>query len=188
MASFAREVKADYVSFAPLDAICGYTDSLLVSDTQRKELFNLCVSLRNSNGRLLFGFEEFLRKISSEDASKGDYDKDIIDTIPCYAGWLFARLNADGTINSCLKSHRIPVGNIYEQKFGQIWNSEKQKEFRRETLRFKKEGSYFRLIGNEPNASVGCWRGCDDFGMNIRMHRKLSLAMPFLKLIGQPKS
>jgi len=188
MVDFAQEVKANAVSFAPVDAISGYTDSLLLSDEQRKQIFNLNRVLKNNNGFLLFDFDEFIRKISSEDASKGDYDKDIIDTIPCYAGWLFARLNADGTINSCLKSHRIPVGNIYEQKFGQIWNSEKQKEFRRETLRFKKEGSYFRLIGNEPNASVGCWRGCDDFGMNIRMHRKLSFAMPFLKLIGQPKS
>ncbi|MDP2924042.1 MAG: radical SAM protein [Candidatus Omnitrophota bacterium] len=184
MVSFAREVKADYVSFAPVDAISDYTDSLLLSDEQRNELLNLADSLKNNDGFLLFDFDEFIRKISSESASRGDYDKDIIDAIPCYAGWLFARLNADGSINSCLKSHRIPVGNIYEQRFSQIWNSEKQREFRRKTRKFKKDDPYFSLIGNEPSASVGCWRGCDDFGMNIRMHRKLTLLSPLLKLMG----
>lgn len=185
MVSFAQEVKADYVSFAPVDAISGYTDSLLLSDEQRNELLNLVDSLKNNNGFMLFDFDEFVRKISSEGAPRGDYDKDIVDTIPCYAGWLFARLNADGSINSCLKSHRIPVGNIYEQGFSQIWNSEKQREFRMKTRQFKKDDPYFSLIGNEPNTKIGCWRGCDDFGMNIRMHRKLTLAHTLLNLIGR---
>lgn len=188
MVYLAQVVGANAVSFSPIDVISGYTDSLLLSDEQSRELLRLCVALKNNNGVLLFDFDEFIRKISSEGASSGDYDKDIINSIPCYAGWLFARLNADGSINSCLKSHRIPVGNIYNQRFIQIWNSAKQQEFRRKTRQFKKEGTYFSLIGNEPSASVGCWRGCDDFGMNIRMHRKLTLAMPFLKLIGQRRS
>lgn len=185
MAYLAREVGADAVSFAPIDAISGYTDSLLLSNEQRKGLLNACVSLRKEGGVRLFDFDEFMRKVSSADAVTGDYDKDIIDSIPCYAGWLFARLNADGSVNSCLKSHRIPIGNIYSKRFSEIWNSEKQREFRRMTRRFKKEGPYFSLIGNEPSAEVGCRRGCDDFGTNIRMHRKLAMASPFLNLMGR---
>jgi MoaA/NifB/PqqE/SkfB family radical SAM enzyme len=187
MLSFAQEVRADAVSFAPLDAISGYTDSLLLTAEQREKLINSAESLKNNNGTMLFDFDEFIRRISCVAASRGDYDKDIINSIPCYAGWLFARLNADGSVNPCLKSHRIPVGNIYRQRFSQIWNSEKQKEFRRKTLRLEKNDAYFAFIGNEPNAAVGCWRGCDDFGMNVRAHRKLSLVLPLLNLIGKSR-
>ena len=184
MLFFAREVKADAVSFAALDAISGYTDSLLLTPEQRKKLIKSAESLKNNHATMLFDFDEFIRRISCATASRGDYDKDIINSIPCYAGWLFARLNADGSVNPCLKSHRIPVGNIYRQGFSQIWNSEKQREFRRKTLRFEKNDAYFAFIGNEPNAAVGCWRGCDDFGMNVRAHRKLSLVLPLLNLLG----
>jgi len=182
MSSLAEDLGANAVSFATIDAISGYTDSLLLSDFERSKLLELCISLKRRKNSFLFDFNEFIRKISSEEAASGNYDKNIIDTIPCYTGWLFARLNADGSVNSCLKSHRIPVGNIYEQKFSEIWNSEKQREFRRNTYRYKKEGSYFSLIGNEPNVPVGCWRSCDDFGINIRIHRKLALMSSFVNL------
>ncbi len=185
MAGLVKEVGAGSVSFAPIDAVSGYTDSLLLVDEERDELLDLCDSVKNNYSSALFDFDEFVRKISSDEASRGNYDKEVVDTTPCYAGWLFARLNADGSINSCLKSHRIPVGNIYEEKFGSIWNSVKQREFRKETLRLKKESPYFKSIGNEPSVAVGCWRGCDDRGMNIRMHRKMGLVSPVLKILGK---
>jgi len=182
MVDFARNVKADAVSFSLLDAIPSYTDSLLLSGQQRKELLGLCAILRKNGKRILFDFNEFMRRISASGMTNGEYDKDVVNAIPCYAGWLFARLNANGTINSCLKSHRIPVGSIYDNRFAQIWNSEKQREFRKKTLCFMKDDPYFSLIGNNPYVTAGCWRGCDDLGLNIRTYRILRLIAPFLHL------
>ncbi|MBN2143846.1 MAG: SPASM domain-containing protein, partial [Candidatus Aureabacteria bacterium] len=98
--------------------------------------------------------------------------------IPCTIGWTFARINADGEVNSCLKSHKIPVGNIYHHSFSEIWNGEKQQWFREHSLQRKKNDPFFHMIGNDPMSSMGCEKTCDDLGRNRFMNDKIN-ALPF---------
>jgi len=96
--------------------------------------------------------------------------------MPCYIGWLFARIIPNGEIHSCLKAHRIPTGSLYLNRFSEIWNSEKQVYFRKKTLAYKKSDLFFRLIGNDPNIKeVGCYKSCDDIGRNTWMHNRMKM-------------
>ena len=65
-----------------------------------------------------------------ESAEVANYDAEILNQMPsCYAGWSFARILATGEVNSCLKSFKMPVGNIFESSFPEIWQNEKQEEY-----------------------------------------------------------
>ena len=182
MVDLALDTGAESVEFTMVDVIPGYTDSLLLSEQERLRLVDECYLVQEKVDRLnktrekkliLFRFDEFIRRISSEDTTDGNYDKNAIDSIPCYVGWFFVRILPDGNVNSCLKSHRIPVGNIYDQDFRAIWISEKQAEFRQKTLVFKKNDPYFALIGNDPSAQVGCYKSCDNLGHNQHVHERI---------------
>ncbi len=183
MVDLALRMGVESVEFTMVDVIPGYTDTLLLSEQERRCLVDSCHMVRDKVERLnrdrekklqLFRFDEFIRRISSEDTNNGSYDKNVIDSIPCYVGWFFARILPDGNVNSCLKSHRIPVGNIHQNDFKEIWLSEKQQEFRKETNVYKKESPYFAMIGNDPSAKIGCHRSCDNLGHNQYIHHRIT--------------
>ena len=178
----ALDTNVESVEFTMVDVIPGYTDTLLLSESERRRLVDLCHKAREKVERsnkkrekklLLFRFDEFIRRISTEDTGDGNYDRNVIDSIPCYVGWFFARILPDGNVNSCLKSHRIPVGNIHQSSFREIWLSEKQNEFRQKTLVYEKKDPYFSFIGNDPNAKVGCYKSCDNLGHNQYVHERI---------------
>lgn len=187
MVDLASDLGVESVEFTMVDTIPGYTDTLLLSENERLQLVELCHRVeakmeRQDSARekplILFRFDEFIRRISTEDTLEGNYDKNIVDSIPCYVGWFFARILPDGQVNSCLKSHRIPIGNIYESDFKNIWLSEKQAEFRKKTKVHEKNDPYFAMIGNDPSAKIGCYKSCDNIGHNQHVHEQIrSLSM-----------
>ncbi|MCD6080943.1 MAG: radical SAM protein [Candidatus Omnitrophica bacterium] len=200
MIDFARVTGCESVEFTLIDTIPGKTDKLALKPSETAVLYKICKEIEkeltpdfNYHGVHLFRFDQFIRRISDEhDVVEAKYDRNIIDSIPCYIGWLFARILPDGNVNSCLKSHRFPVGNLYEKTFSEIWNSNPQMYFRQKTLCYKKEDRFFRLIGNDPDIQeAGCYKSCDDIGRNLHMHKKImSLTKPellLLKLIAKYK-
>ena len=129
MVDFARSTGSESLEYTLVDTIPGKTDNLLLDNTQIAQLqkdVSLLTRLKDKDGRinnvLLFGFDAFSRRVSSsKDMARATYDRNIIDKIPCYIGWRFARILPNGEINSCLKAHRIPMGNIKNNKFKDIW-------------------------------------------------------------------
>ena len=189
MVRLAQETRSESVEFTLIDTIPGKTDRLLLDSRQIKELQKdtqeISSSLNNNgylNGVLLFRFDSFLRRISSSsDLKKATYDRNIIDRIPCYIGWSFARIMPNGDVNACLKAHRIPTGNLYRASFNQIWNGEKQRYFRKKTLVYEKKDPFFQLIGNDPQIKeAGCYKSCDDIGRNTRIHNRI-MSLTFLE-------
>jgi MoaA/NifB/PqqE/SkfB family radical SAM enzyme len=186
MIEFALQTKSEMVEFTVMDTIPGKTDRLLLNDKERGILLEDCKRLKEKydspyfKDRIkLFGFEEFMRRISNVDAKVAEYDSNIIGTIPCYTSWVFVRILADGNVNSCLKSHRFPVGNILDQKFSEIWNGSLQRRFREKAFRFDKNDSFFSLIGNDPDSIMGCYKSCDNIGHNMYMHGKIASLSQF---------
>ncbi len=181
MVDLCLETSSECVEFTVVDTIPGRTEVLLLNREQLFELIQMCETAKNRHeyytkeGRFVIAnFDHFLRRLKSEYYSDAEYDKGFLDTMPCYVGWLFARVLADGNVNSCLKSHRTPVGNVYEQDFSRIWNGVKQLDFRRSALKQKNESSIFSRVGNDPSKSIGCYKSCDDLGRNIAIHKKIS--------------
>jgi len=190
MIEFALQTRSEMIEFTVIDTIPGKTDILLLNDEERQILLENCKRLKeryespNFKNRIrLFRFEQFMRRILNVDARVAEYDSNIIGTMPCYAGWTFVRILADGNVNSCLKSHRFPVGNILNQEFSQIWNGPLQRYFREKTIRFEKTDPFFSLIGNDPDSNMGCYKSCDNIGYNMYMHGKVTSLSQFEKNI-----
>lgn len=180
MVDLALDTKSESIEFTVIDIIPGATDKLLINREQSRELIDKCNILKSRMDRGEFrnrleilNWDHFYRRASSLFALEGQYDKGLVDGLPCYVGWTFARILADGNVNSCLKSHRFPVGNIYNEKFSKIWNSPSQIEFRKNALKDKENNPFFALIGNDPDSRLGCYKSCDDIGRNLCMQGKI---------------
>ncbi len=186
MIKFAKKTISESVEFTLIDTVPGVTDVLALGEEQLKGLKKKCEDihykleqenkLKGSN-LILFQFDQFLRRVSnSVDARQAKYDKGVIDSMPCYIGWLFVRIVPNGQVHSCLKSHRIPTGSLYSQKFSEIWNSPRQTYFRKKTCVYRKDDPFFRLIGNDPGTKeAGCYKSCDDIGRNSWMHKRITM-------------
>ncbi len=188
MLELALETNSETVEFTVIDVIPGKTDKLLLNSRQASKLLEKCKKLKQDypgngfkNKVQILGLDQFMRRISNADAVLAEYDSDFIGSIPCYAGWGFTRILADGNVNSCLKSHRLPVGNILNQDFKEIWNGSLQRRFREKTRQVNKDVSFFSMIGNDPDSKIGCYKSCDNIGHNLAMHSKINSLNKFEK-------
>ena len=181
MVDLAIEMKADTVEFTPVDVIPGKTDILLLNKEQiERVISNVNVQSErlkkyNENEPVKSNIEQydsFLKRINSPLALIGEYESETITKQPCYVGWAFARIDANGDVNPCLKAHKISVGNIYEKPFKEIWNSPEEQLFREKAFNLDFDDPYFKKIGNDPDCSSGCLKSCDNIQINIDMHKK----------------
>lgn len=171
----AIETRCNTIEFVVPDVIPGVTDSFLLNKEQlnfvKQEFIDIVKGLNRKDHRLKIANKNmFFKRILNHRACFGEYDTSI-DRIPCYAGWFFLRLRANGDFNSCLKSHRIPIGNIYKDNFLSIWNNFLQQEFRMKSLKVPKDKGYFKFMGNGNDRDVGCKRICDNIMLNERFQR-----------------
>lgn len=190
MIDLAQETKSEFVEFTVVDTMPGATDKLILTQEQSKIVLGQCEKIkarmnseRNDHKPQILNFEHFMRRVGSLDSQVAQYDSKFIDSMPCYVGWLFARIMPNGDVNSCLKSHRFPIGNLHQHNFGKIWNSKKQVYFRQKTLKMHKEDPFFQLIGNDPDCKMGCYKSCDDISRNISMHSKIQILSDYEKYI-----
>ncbi|MFC1621736.1 radical SAM protein, partial [Candidatus Omnitrophota bacterium] len=186
MVEFAAETKSESLEFTLVDTMPNATDILALNKEQLVELKQALTRIKytlDKNNKvknadiLIFQFDQFLRRIYvDEDVQEARYDRNTIDNMPCYIGWLFARIIPNGEVHSCLKAHRIPTGSLYSDRFLEIWDSPKQVHFRKKTLVCKKEDPFFRSIGNDANIKeAGCYKSCDDIGRNTWMHDRIKM-------------
>ncbi len=168
MVQLARETGSESLEYTLVDVMPGATESLLLDEAERLRAVELLERAKEmaAAGPELYGVELFERRLRNCDSTVGHHDSDIVHSMPCTIGWTFARIMPDGSVNPCLKAHRIPTGSIIHQSFGQIWNGLPQREFRRQTNVFEKSGAFFRQIGNDPDAECGCVKSCDDIRRN----------------------
>ena len=178
MYELAEKTGSEAVEFTVVDTVPGYTDVLLFDDNSRQRLLQQSIELqerlnRSGENNRLFGFEQWLRRLRCKGVVDGLGDANIVHSFPCTIGWTFLRVMPDGKVTSCLKSHRIPIGNINEQRLPDMWNNELQRKFRRMTNVCEKRDPWFSNIGNDPSAACGCEKSCDDLGRNLAMARRV---------------
>jgi len=65
--------------------------------------------------------------------------REIYAKIPCYIGWLFSLVTADGTVLPCCHCYSS-MGNIRDGSFGRIWRSPSYRDFREQTIRLPQSG------------------------------------------------
>ena len=178
MYRFCEDTGSEAVEFTVVDTVPGKTDVLLFDEAARARLLEQSLALQSrleasGDAGRLFGYDHWLRRLRTEDVVDGRGDSSIVHTFPCTIGWTFLRVMPDGKVASCLKSHRIPIGNINDERLPELWNNGKQREFRRKTNVLKKLDPWFSNIGNDPSAKCGCEKSCDDLGRNLAMNDRL---------------
>lgn len=184
MLDFAVKTGSDAVEFTLIDTIPNVTDTLCLDHRQHEEVLRALTRIRGrleGNNRIrgtnveVLNLDTFQQRLSTADhVCDALYDKNVIDSMPCYIGWLFARVIPSGEVHSCLKAHRIPTGNLHYHSFAQIWNSSAQRVFRKKTLIYAKEDPFFRCIGNDPAIQeAGCYKSCDDIARNRCMYQRV---------------
>jgi MoaA/NifB/PqqE/SkfB family radical SAM enzyme len=185
MLDFGLMIGADGIQFVPMDPVKGKTEELLPSAAEKQELAAVLRAIKQNynstsfryrapDGReiMLSDFDAFVRRVEEQDTASGAYDESIVDAYPCYTGWLFARIMGTGNVVPCCKGHRMHLGNVYENRFREIWFSEKYNTFRRNGIHMSKSEPYFSLIGNETSQKTGCYN-CDNLWQNIPLHNKI---------------
>jgi len=181
MVDLAIDVKADSLEFTPVDVVSGKTDSLLLDAEQINSVTN---DVKNNIERLkeynryesvkinIEQYENFLRRINSSFALEGKYESNTVVKQPCYVGWAFARIKADGEVAPCLKANQISIGNIYKNSFKEIWNSPQEQEFRRKSFNLSFNEGYFKGMGSNSNLTFDCLKSCDNIQISLNMHEK----------------
>ena len=166
MYDYAREVGADALYFTVVDPIPDYTDSLLLTQEQRQQVIHACQNILCKNNSLpsrkqleLDNFEGFFNRLHAQGAADGHYDEADINELPCYIGWLFCRVMANGEVVPCCRGVELALGNLNEQGFKEIWFSKKYGRFRKMAKETEKSHPFF--------SSIGCGKTCDN-----RMHNE----------------
>ena len=173
MYDFASRVGADSVYYAVLDPVEDRTGGLLLKPEHVDELNVQLDRIWAKNEALpprqrleLENWEGFRRRIdSTRQQQKGEYDAAVIDEIPCYVGWVFCRILANGDVAPCCRGSNMPLGNINTDGFKKVWASATYNEFRDKALTLSKKDPYF--------APIGCHKTCDNLMHNQEVHRRM---------------
>ncbi|MCK4916633.1 MAG: radical SAM protein [Candidatus Omnitrophica bacterium] len=187
MIQFALDTGTHDIQFVPVDPVKSKTEALLLSDNEKGELLDLLYEIRkrydstsfqytaeDKRRVVLSDFDGFISRTERLNTKSGAYDEDIIEEIPCYVGWLFARIMTTGNVVPCCKGHRMPMGNINKNRFKDIWNSDTYNNFRHKGINYPKSHGYFSRMGNKAVSKTGCYN-CDNLWQNIPMQNKINL-------------
>jgi MoaA/NifB/PqqE/SkfB family radical SAM enzyme len=160
----AYETGCNGISFSPFIAHRGRLDRYGISPEEEK---SLCFSLVKMKKRLNslsmeHNVDETLLRYRIGEA--------VWNKLPCYVGWLHARIKVDGTVLPCGPWNQ-PLGHLKENRFQEIWNGPHYRTFRQQTL--TREG-------------LACIAKVCDCGFccltkdNVRVHRFFQFFSPFL--------
>ncbi|MDP8225730.1 MAG: carbamoyltransferase N-terminal domain-containing protein [Candidatus Lernaella stagnicola] len=173
MLDFALRVGAEGVYYTLVDSVHERTDGLLLTPPHLKVVRDHLRQVKQrvdavvAEGRRfrLDNWDGLTQRLEAAGAARGDYDKEAVEAIPCYVGWMFLRILPTGIVAPCCRGTQKPMGDLNEQSFAEIWDGPAMREFRRYALRERKSHPYF--------APIGCHRTCDNLMHNREMHRRL---------------
>jgi MoaA/NifB/PqqE/SkfB family radical SAM enzyme len=175
MVELADDLGCDAVEWAVADVVPGHTDDLGLRPDQAAQVLEVLRPLADRapwRAPRPMGIHATLARLEAL-ANHRPADGELVHDLPCFAGWNYARVMADGRVIPCLKAHRIPSGNIHDTPFSEIWRGSKQEAFRKATRAVRKEGPLFATIGNDEDAACGCELGCDNYAENRRTADRL---------------
>ncbi len=100
-----------------------------------------------------------------------DIGEDVWNKVPCYIGWIHARIGLDGGMRPC-PPYVKTLGNINKQSFREIWNGTGFRSFRRQSMTSK---GLLAISTKEANCGYCCYV-CD----NLRVHNIFKWLSPFI--------
>jgi MoaA/NifB/PqqE/SkfB family radical SAM enzyme len=155
------------LTVAPIYSLKGEVTSYTLSSSEEKDLFFS-----------LFRMKRHLKKYSignNIDVTMQIYriGEAVWKTLPCYGGWLHSRIRIDGTVFPCGRCS-LPLGNLSEMNFHEIWNGEAYRSFRK--VASTRKG----LASMKDHCLCGY---CCHIRNNIRVHRIYRWIAPFATVL-----
>ena len=120
----ACETSCDQFTVAPVHSLKGDVSSYMLSAEEEAEVRQTLLGMRARMRRLglRHNIDAALELYRVGDA--------VWKTVPCYVGWVHSRVRVDGTVFTCGRCD-LPMGNLTERSFRDIWNGERYRAFRR---------------------------------------------------------
>lgn len=171
MYDLAHELGASRCYFTLVDPIEGATEDLLLDAAERESVLAQVQAIeakRADPAHRAIGidfWEGFQARLRAAGSADGQYDREAVDKLPCYIGWYFCRVMADGQVAPCCRGVDKPMGDLNEASFAEIWASARYGEFRHKALTLPKTDAYF-----EP---IGCQKMCDNLMHNELLDQRL---------------
>ena len=155
MADLALSTNCNGLTFAPMYSFRGILDSFTLSHDEKRLVYHSLSRIRKQlNTRsLTHNIEEVLLRYKIGVA--------VWEKLPCYIAWFHARIKVDGTVQPCSRCS-LPLGNLNQNNFNEIWNGASFCHFRRQTL--TRQG--LESMSGHCDCSFCCF-----FGDNMRVHR-----------------
>jgi MoaA/NifB/PqqE/SkfB family radical SAM enzyme len=165
LVSLAHKTGCDGVSFSPLKTRRGGLTPVSLHPDEEREVVSSLLRIKKRLDALGFkhNIEETLRRYEVGEA--------VWRMFPCYVGFLMTRVKVDGTIVPCNPCN-LPMGKLNDSSFGEIWNNDAYKTFRRKTI--TRQG----LESMETDCDCGF---CCYLNDNWRVHRVFKLILPWRK-------
>jgi MoaA/NifB/PqqE/SkfB family radical SAM enzyme len=119
-----QKTRSDVLSFSPLKSWRGALNAYaLISDETKSVIKSLeQVRIRLENLGIKHNISETISRYRKGEA--------VWRNLPCYMGWLNARIKVDGTVLPCASCY-LPMGNVNDTSFGDVWNGSSYKYYRR---------------------------------------------------------
>ncbi|HJX30751.1 MAG TPA: radical SAM protein [Thermodesulfobacteriota bacterium] len=155
---FAHGVHAKRVLFRPFDDYNSGDFAKLVptaeqADSVQKQL--MAIADYFDSRKIVHNIENFLKVFRKKLDTT-----DLYRRIPCYYGWLSARIEVDGAVYPCCRCY-VALGNIYEKEFPNIWKGPAYRRFRKTALH----------INKNKTPVDGCYcNTCVHHTANLRVH------------------
>ncbi|MCP4549398.1 MAG: radical SAM protein [bacterium] len=167
MLELACLLGAARVYFTLVDPVADRTDGLLLDAAAAAEVLSRARELfPRYRPRIALDNEQgFLRRLEENDPQHGNYDLRAVEEVPCLVGWHFVRVMADGAVVPCCRAVNLPMGNLHDAPFGEIWRASPYTEFRRHADDSRLTHPYFR--------GIGCIKSCDNLMHNREWQRIL---------------
>ncbi len=162
MINFAIETKADRASFVVASIYYKETSFLAIKDEDKKLMLQgLREGQKNADRYgLIHNLDELAQQLSIKN---NDFMIEVYNSIPCYVGWYFALVLANGTVLPCCQCFKN-MGNLHKLSFKDIWNSEVYRDFRWKTKNLP--------ASNESLRGCQCSE-CSHVGYNLAFHKLL---------------
>ena len=155
----------DAISFSPFLTTQGTLSSYTLSPDEEKSLYLSLAQIRKRLKHLPLN-HNIIRTLLRYRMGRKKDEKWIL---PCYMGWGHTRIRVDGTVTPCGPCN-IPMGNLRENSFQEIWEGSAYRTFRRQSM--TRRG--LTALDEQCDCEFCCYT--ED---NLRVHRLFRWFSPF---------
>jgi len=166
MVDLAYKTGCNGLTSSPLKCWRGTPASLSLSKDEEKILFRSLIKMKKRLDSLSLRHNIDLTILRYK---MGD---NVWQKLPCYIGWLHARIKVNGTVVPCSRYY-LPMGNLNEERFKEMWNGSAFRKFRRESITLRGLASF----GEHCDCNF-----CGYVYDNMRVHRLFKWISPFVSV------